>query len=91
MEKGVPRIEWAVLDWNKSAIDFYNTVRVKVCISINIDIETGRIHESVSRWMVDISNYDRRNKSIGRRDCLMFELLHTTCHSSDTLIHRMVV
>ena len=26
MEEGCPRLEWAVLDWNKPAIDFYESV-----------------------------------------------------------------
>jgi GNAT superfamily N-acetyltransferase len=26
IEKGYPRLQWWVLDWNKSAIDFYNSI-----------------------------------------------------------------
>ena len=27
VEEGCPRLEWAVLDWNTPAIDFYNSLR----------------------------------------------------------------
>ncbi len=26
IERGYPRLQWWVLDWNKSAIDFYNSI-----------------------------------------------------------------
>ena len=30
VERGWPRMEWAVLDWNQSAIDFYQSLGAKV-------------------------------------------------------------